>query len=76
MLIQLFGSGGMYSKRHVQCVVWLAATGIPVVRSRRITLAAFWGDRSALLEGTKLCSLMLPAYGNYTHASLSIDQHM
>ncbi len=30
----------------------------------------------ALLKGTKLCSLLLPAYGNHTCAPLRTDQHM
>ena len=49
-------------------------------KSRRITLATFWCDRSAILKARlksmKLCSLLLPAYGSHTCAPLSIDQHI
>ncbi len=31
---------------------------------------------NALLRGTKLCSLLLPACGNCSRASLRTDQHM
>jgi len=35
VLIQLFG---IYSKKHVQCVVWLAAAGIPVASLEELTV--------------------------------------